>query len=184
MRFIRIYADIRISAYTMRIFLCGFMRYAQKTQPHMNAHMKNNHITSSSQNPCLCQLPLCLSMSFPLSLTTFPSLSLYIHCLGQNWFYRLIILRCNDFLTSWLDSFVPSWCWRILWSKLTTSLWLRGKDLLRGKLKPRSKSSSWSPLIPNPSHPHSHFSCFFCLFNFLILLYHFRGYKNIFLTSS
>ena len=52
-----------------------------------------------------------------------------------------------------------------MWSKLTTSVWLRGKDLLKpSKLKPSSKFSSWFPLIPNPSHPHSHFSCFSVFF--------------------
>ena len=66
---------------------------------------------------------------------------------------RLMILCCTDFLTSWLDSFVRWWCWRIMWSKPDTSA-----ELLR---KPKSKSSSLSPLIP--PHSHSFFSLIFLL---------------------
>ena len=75
---------------------------------------------------------------------------------------RLMILCCTDFLTSWLDSFVRWWCWRIMWSKPDTSA-----ELLR---KPKSKSSSLSPLIP--PHSHSFFSLIF------LLLYPFIPFKS------
>ena len=77
-------------------------------------------------------------------------------------FNRLMILCCTDFLTSWLDSFVRWWCWRIMWSKPDTSA-----ELLR---KPKNKSSSLSPLIP--PHSHSFFSFIF------LLLYPFIPFKS------
>ena len=57
MQFIRIYVDIRISAYTMRIFLCSFMRlcaYWSAKTATAYAHMKNNRMPSSNRHTCQC----------------------------------------------------------------------------------------------------------------------------------
>ena len=52
------YADFSTRFHAaMLIFIC-------KKRNRIFAHMKNNHMPSSIQNPCLCQLPSYLSMSF------------------------------------------------------------------------------------------------------------------------